>query len=81
MTECACKNHDICCGDTIGRGMFREYYDCWEIPVFDDVRLYCCGRCQNSDNYVVLCGDMYVCEKHMHLHDENKYEIIGAISD
>ncbi len=50
-----------CFGDSTGRHIFREYYNCWDIPVQDTSRqLYCCGRCQNTDTETHMCGRLLV---------------------
>ena len=61
VEECGCKKQDACAGDATGRRMFRTYHDSWDMPVIDFVGLYCCGRCQNGDSEVYMCGDMRVC--------------------
>lgn len=59
--SCGCGPVDVCGGDSTGRWMFRNYYDCWEIPVMDTMgKFYCCGQCQNSDSETHECGQMLV---------------------
>jgi hypothetical protein len=54
---CACGIVDACAGDATARRMFRNYYDRWDIPVFDSANLlYCCGECQNTDTETYQCG-------------------------
>lgn len=67
--KCNCNEWIVCCGDSPGRRMFRNYYDNWDIPVSDlTYRCYCCGDCQNGDTEKYLCGNMLVgdCCKHRH---------------
>ena len=59
--SCGCKEWDTCSGDSTGRMMFRNYYDCWEMPVIDSIgKVYCCGTCQNCDGEKYSCGEMLV---------------------
>jgi hypothetical protein len=62
--SCDCgSEHYTCYGDSISRHMFREYYNCWNIPVKDLFgKLYCCGECQNKDSETHYCGLMLVGE-------------------
>ncbi len=56
--QCGCGPVDTCWGDSPGRWMFRNYYDCWEIPVVDTMnKFYCCGHCQNTDTETHQCGE------------------------
>lgn len=67
--SCGCKEWDLCSGDSAGRAMFRNYYDCWEMPVIDSVgKVYCCGTCQNYDNETHKCGEMLVCDHCLERH-------------
>jgi len=60
--ECGSEKH-YCSGDATGRHIFREYYDCWKIPVQDMTgKIYCCGQCQNRDAETHTCGRMLVGE-------------------
>ncbi len=55
--QCGCGPVDTCWGDSPGRWMFRNYYDCWEIPVVDTMnKFYCCGHCQSTDTETHQCG-------------------------
>ena len=58
--KCDCMEVDGCSGDAHGRGMFRDYYNLWDCPVYDAIGLYCCGKCQNTDGETHICGEMYV---------------------
>ncbi len=61
VLSCGCNEWDLCSGDSAGRMMFRQYYDCWEIPVIDSIgKVYCCGTCQNRDGEKYSCGEMLV---------------------
>jgi len=72
---CGCRRNHVCVGDATGRRMFRNYHNTPDIPVIDaGCRFYCCGGCQNRDDYVARCGDMFVCEEHKHLHDYDTLE-------
>ena len=59
--SCGCAEWDLCSGDSTGRMMFRQYYDCWEMPVIDSIgKVYCCGSCQNCDGEKYECGGMLI---------------------
>ena len=59
--SCGCKEWDLCSGDSVGRALFRDYYDCWEMPVIDSIgKVYCCGTCQSCDAEKYSCGEMLV---------------------
>jgi hypothetical protein len=59
--SCGCGSVDLCNGDSTGRWLFRNYYDCWDMPVMDSIgKFYCCGQCQNSDSETHECGQMLV---------------------
>jgi hypothetical protein len=61
VLSCGCKKWDLCSGDSTGRVMFRNYYDCWKMPVIDSIgKVYCCGTCQNCDVEKYQCGEMLV---------------------
>ena len=61
VMSCGCKKWDLCSGDSTGRVMFRNYYNCWEMPVIDSIgKVYCCGTCQNCDGEKYQCGVMLV---------------------
>lgn len=61
VLSCGCKEWDLCSGDSVGRMMFRNYYDCWEMPVIDSLgKVYCCGSSQNCDGEKYICGEMLV---------------------
>jgi len=69
--NCACKINDVCMGDAVARDIFRQYYNCPNIPVIDTSnRLYCCGQCQNCDGETHYCGDMLVGECCIDLHPQ-----------
>lgn len=72
VMDCDCALHNVCVGDAIGRRIFRNYYDCWEIPVHDGTGLYCCGNCQNTDGQIRRCGRMNVCAFHIRLHSTDR---------
>ena len=61
---CACGSEKkYCSGDATARGFFREYYNCWEIPVQDLTKnIWCCGQCQNRDAETHYCGELLVGE-------------------
>ena len=82
IVQCDCGTHDICRGDGIGRHMFRDYYDRWDIAVGDACHIYCCGSTQNADSQTHQCGSMMVCPEHVHLHDADVMtEIVKSDSD
>ncbi len=69
LVRCACQEFLACNGDSVGRRMFRDYYDCENIPVIDrGGNFYCCEGCANRDDYTHYCGDLKVCPTHLHLH-------------
>jgi hypothetical protein len=62
-SSCGCCTVYACYGDSTGRHIFREYYNCWDIPVKDSFgKFYCCGQCQNRDSETHYCGTMLVGE-------------------
>ena len=65
--KCNCQEHTIISGDQMARNLFREYYDCPDIPV-SVCEEYCCGKCQNTDTEEYTCGSMLVglCCLHRH---------------
>ena len=82
VVNCGCRSHDICSGDGVGRMMFRNYYDRWDIAVQDACDTYCCGPTQNGDSQTHQCGSMMVCPEHVHFHDDNVItELVKSDSD
>jgi hypothetical protein len=66
---CGCKKLDLCSGDAVARGMFRKYYDCWDMPVIDSIgAVYCCGKCENTSSNTHTCGEMFVGPCCLHKH-------------
>jgi len=59
---CGCGTEKFfCSGDATSRKLFRDYYDCWKIPVQDLTnKIYCCGTCQNRDSETHYCGDYLI---------------------
>lgn len=60
--SCGCGSEKkYCSGDAVSRGLFREYYNLWDIPVQDLTRnIWCCGKCQNEDAETHCCGVLLV---------------------
>lgn len=71
---CGCGSEKyFCSGDATGRHIFREYYNCWDIPVQDlSGKIYCCGQCQNRDAETHTCGRMLVGECCLNKHPSSK---------
>jgi hypothetical protein len=78
--NCGCSSHVVLCGDATGRILYLHYrsLNSDDIAMVDSTgRLYCCGTCQNTDDYVTECGGMRVCAAHEAAHShmtDNEYQ-------
>jgi len=67
--SCGCKMNNMCSGDTVARYMFKEYYNCWGLPIIVPTgTMYCCVSCYNGDLETHKCGKMLVGECCINLH-------------
>jgi hypothetical protein len=69
--HCNCNYNYACHGDSIGRGMFRDYYNIQydAIPIINSIgQIYCCNEAHNRDSETHICGNMFVCPNHITSH-------------